>query len=550
MLKIENLSYRYPNRSENTLKNINLSITTGEFVLMAGKSGCGKSTLIKAITGIFETERRGCLSGKIFLDGRESQDLPPEEIALLAGTVYQTPDDQLFAMTVYDEVAFALENRGFPDEYIKTKVCETLEMVGLGDRVDYSIQALSGGQRQRLALASVLVTGPRLLVLDEPISQLNPQGAHDFLRLLQELNQKQNLTILLIEHRVNEIAGYFSRIIVMNEGSIAYDGDINKVWPAVSRLKNIGLREPQNIILCRLLKLPELVNDADTVAAMVTDVYGNLKIVNKYQSVVAATGQTILDIKNVYYKYDNALEDTLKNISFTLQKGKITALMGVNGTGKSTLMNLLGGIAAIDRGTICLDGRDLQNERFNVGYLRQEADLMLLADSVREELCWNNKKISEVELQIMLKKIGLENYAGDFPLALSKGQRLRVILSAVLMQKPKLLLLDEPTTGQDQQSLEEIKKLLCAYAEDGGSVFFCTHDVELASEIADSVILMNDGQIIADDITSKVLTDRNYLKLCGLKAPTMLDVTDLLHIRPLLTAKEVADYVLASAVGR
>lgn len=423
-------------------------------------------------------------------------------------------------------------------------------MVGLGDRVDYSIQALSGGQRQRLALASVLVTGPRLLVLDEPISQLNPQGAHDFLRLLQELNQKQNLTILLIEHRVNEIAGYFSRIIVMNEGSIAYDGDINKVWPAVSRLKNIGLREPQNIILCRLLKLPELVNDADTVAAMVTDVYGNLKIVNKYQSVVAATGQTILDIKNVYYKYDNALEDTLKNISFTLQKGKITALMGVNGTGKSTLMNLLGGIAAIDRGTICLDGRDLQNERFNVGYLRQEADLMLLADSVREELCWNNKKISEVELQIMLKKIGLENYAGDFPLALSKGQRLRVILSAVLMQKPKLLLLDEPTTGQDQQSLEEIKKLLCAYAEDGGSVFFCTHDVELASEIADSVILMNDGQIIADDITSKVLTDRNYLKLCGLKAPAMLDVTDLLHIRPLLTAKEVADYVLASAVGR
>lgn len=550
MLKIENLSYRYPNRSENTLKNINLSITTGEFVLMAGKSGCGKSTLIKAITGIFKTERRGCLSGKIFLDGRESQDLPPEEIALLAGTVYQTPDDQLFAMTVYDEVAFALENRGFPDEYIKTKVCETLEMVGLGDRVDYSIQALSGGQRQRLALASVLVTGPRLLVLDEPISQLNPQGAHDFLRLLQELNQKQNLTILLIEHRVNEIAGYFSRIIVMNEGSIAYDGDINKVWPAVSRLKNIGLREPQNIILCRLLKLPELVNDADTVAAMVTDVYGNLKIVNKYQSVVAATGQTILDIKNVYYKYDNALEDTLKNISFTLQKGKITALMGVNGTGKSTLMNLLGGIAAIDRGTICLDGRDLQNERFNVGYLRQEADLMLLADSVREELCWNNKKISEVELQIMLKKIGLENYAGDFPLALSKGQRLRVILSAVLMQKPKLLLLDEPTTGQDQQSLEEIKKLLCAYAEDGGSVFFCTHDVELASEIADSVILMNDGQIIADDITSKVLTDRNYLKLCGLKAPAMLDVTDLLHIRPLLTAKEVADYVLASAVGR
>ena len=175
---------------------------------------------------------------------------------------------------------------------------------------------------------------------------------------------------------------------------------------------------------------------------------------------------------------------------------------------------------------------------------------MLLADSVREELCWNNKKISEAELQIMLKKIGLENYAGDFPLALSKGQRLRVILSAVLMQKPKLLLLDEPTTGQDQQSLEEIKKLLCAYAEDGGSVFFCTHDVELASEIADSVILMNDGQIIADDITSKVLTDRNYLKLCGLKAPAMLDVTDLLHIRPLLTAKEVADYVLAAAVGR
>lgn len=548
MLEIRDLTYRYKARKETTLKEITLIVDDGEMVLLAGRSGCGKSTLIKVITGILRLDNSGVINGSIVLDGKDILNLSPEEIGLKIGTVYQTPDDQLFAMTVFDEVAFALENQGYTDDVINKEVFDILSKVGLNGMENNGIHTLSGGQRQRLALASVLVTKPKILILDEPVSQLNPQGAHEFLKLLKNLNEENNLTIILIEHRVNELAKYFDRIVVMYDGSIAYDGNIEKVWDSVGYKKNIGLREPQNIRLCRLLNLSQIVDNTELIVKMIQKKFV-CKKKKELTEIKKLSESPILEVKNVDFRYENLLKNILNLISFNLFPGEITALMGFNGAGKTTLMNLLSGLMNPSNGEILLNGIELNKNLFNIGYLRQEADLMLLADTVKEELTWNNP-LSDSVLENILDNLNLKKYSNDFPLALSKGQRLRLILGAILARNPKLLLLDEPTTGQDQESLNSIKLQLLDYALNGGTIFFCTHDVELAAEIATKVIILDRGKIIANGFAKEVLTNPIYLKKGGLEPTTILHISTELEIEPCLIAEEVASNVCPSALGR
>lgn len=547
MLKIENLSYRYPSRHRFTLKQINLQLADGEMLLLAGRSGCGKSTLIKAISGLLGDEGTGELQGSIYLAGEDVTHWPPEKIGCLAGTVYQSPDDQLFAMTVADEVGFALENQGVDDEVLRRRVSETLALVGLAGFEKYSIHKLSGGQRQRLALASILITKPKLLILDEPVSQMNPQGVQSFMELLTQLNQQEGIAILMIEHRVNELYPYFKRLAIMQEGQLIYDGSLENAWYVLTHKEDAGVREPQNVKLCRLLHLSQLTAENDTVVELIKDecTLQKPQLENKY----SASHKLLLEAQNLSYTYPAAPKATLHELNFSLYQGEITALMGFNGAGKSTLMNLIGGLTATKAGKLFFQGRPMDKSLAQIGYLRQEPDLMLLADTVREELYWKNKHITPAEVERLLKKLGLTQYAEDFPLALSKGQRVRVVLGAMLAQKPSLLLLDEPTTGQDEESLKEIKKLLFDYRNGGGSVFICTHDIELASETADRVMLLNQGKILADGATKEILSNRSLLEQAGLIAPELLTVCDKLQIKSCITIEEVARYVRKTAVG-
>lgn len=549
MLKIEDLSYRYLSRHKFTLKKINLQLAEGEMLLLAGRSGCGKSTLIKAISGLLNNHDKGELRGSIYLNGEDITHFTPEKIGIMVGTVYQSPDDQLFAMTVADEVGFALENQGLQQDYIREQVSETLRLVGLAGFESYSIHQLSGGQRQRLALASILITKPRLLILDEPVSQMNPQGVQDFLNLLLRLNREEKIAILMVEHRVNELAGYFKRLAVMQNGQIIYDGATEKAWSTLDGKEEVGLREPQNVKLCRLLELSELSSVHQKVVNLIKEECciseGGTKICK-----ACCKSKRIVEVQKLRYKYPGANVETLHGLNFDLCEKQITALMGFNGAGKSTLMNLLGGLANVEDGVVNLDNAPISKGLGKIGYLRQEPDLMLLADTVWEELCWKNKHITPEEVRALLVKLNLEDYAKDFPLALSKGQRLRVVLGAMLAKKPKLLLLDEPTTGQDEQSLKEIKKLLLDYKNNGGCVFICTHDVELATEVADRVIVLSQGQILADAPTNEVLSNRQLLNAGGLTASSLLDVCQEINVPPCIAAEEVKCYVSSAAVGR
>ena len=548
MLKIDNLSYRYPSRKQFTLKNINLTLADGEMLLLAGRSGCGKSTLIKAVSGLLGSEERGELQGAIYLQGEDISKWPPEKTGQLVGTVYQSPDDQLFAMTVADEVGFALENQGEELEVIARKVSETLELVGLGGFEDYSIHKLSGGQRQRLALASILVTRPGLLILDEPVSQMNPQGVQSFMQLLVHLNREAGIAILMIEHRVNELCKYFSRLAVMQEGRIVYDGLVADAWQAMTGRGDLGLREPQTVKLCRALQLSELTTEPERIVQMLRHECEPLPAAAQAQ--LAGPQKPLLEARDLYYTYPGSKEPTLKKLQFTLYQGQITAIMGFNGAGKSTLMNLLGGLTQTQQGSMLLEGKPVDKQLGKIGYLRQEPDLMLLADTVREELCWKNNTITQQELQLLLKHMNLEEYADDFPLALSKGQRLRVVLGAMLAKKPALLLLDEPTTGQDEQSLAEIRRLLLAYKEQGGSIFICTHDMELAAQVADRVIVLCAGKIIADGTTEEVLSNKELVEAGGLTPSALLPVCEQAGLPPCITVEGVKRYVRKTAVGR
>ena len=547
MLKINSFSYRYQSRESFTLNNIELSLKPGEMLLLAGRSGCGKSTLIKAISGLLGSDGAGESKGSIYLQNEDITTWPPEKIGQLVGTVYQSPDDQLFAMTVADEVGFALKNQGLEPELIAAKVSETLALVGLEGFEEYSIHKLSGGQRQRLALASILITRPKLLILDEPVSQMNPQGVQSFLQLLLRLNREEHIAILMIEHRVNELYNYFPRLAVMEGGRIIYDGSMEEAWYAISERQDVGVREPQNVKLCRALGLPRLTSHCESIVTMISQQYSinsdtKISSANSCNSDIL-TDELLLQAKGVSYTYPGSESPTLQSLNFELHRGEIVGLMGFNGAGKSTLMNLLGGLTNVEKGSICLGSLPIAKSLGKIGYLRQEPDLMLLADTVHEELCWKNKGLTQDALEKLLRKLHLEQYADDFPLALSKGQRLRVVLGAMLAKSPELLLLDEPTTGQDEQSLQEIKELLADYRKQGGTVFICTHDVELAAEITDRIIVLRQGRIIADAGANQVLSDADLLREGGLTPSPLLEIASQIGLPPCITVKEVEHYV-------
>ena len=535
---------RYKTRETDTLKGISLSIDDGEMILLAGRSGCGKSTLIKAMTGLLGNGE-AVMSGDILLCGNDTKTMTPEDIGLMAGTVYQTPDDQLFAMTVADEVGFALENRGESPETVAREVKKALEKTGLSGFETRSIHALSGGQRQRLALASVLVTHPKLLILDEPVSQMNPAGVRDFLALLATLNREDGMTILVAEHRVNELAKSFKRLLVMSEGEIAYDGPTEEAWSLIGDSETYGLREPQTVRLGRALGLPVLSSDIDITAAQIKETKHVVKEIPEISEETVQKQPDFLVCQNLRYTYPGAEAETLHDISFTLARGTITAVMGENGAGKSTLMNVLAGLTGPDSGDILLEGKPLSRRLGSIGYMRQEADLMLLADTVEEELTFHESHVSEAELTDLLETLHLSSYRRDFPLALSKGQRLRTVFGAILARKKQtLFLLDEPTTGQDRDSLAELKRLLQTAAASGRTILMITHDTEMAADIADRILLMEGGRILADGAPHEILSNRALLETSGLTVPPMLALSEKLSISPCVTIGEVIRHVI------
>ena len=526
-IEMKSVFYRYNGKSENAIEHINLEIKQGEFILLAGVSGCGKSTLLKTFNGIIPQESLGHMCGEVLVNNISTRGLKVSEIGKKIGVVFQNPDDQIFATTVFDEVAFALENRNEEAHRIEAAVEEILTQVGLDGFAERKVATLSGGQKQRLTLAAVMVAKPDLLILDEPISQIDPQGAKELLSILRKINKTNKTTIIIVEHRIHEVIKSCDRLIVMDKGRIVWDGNQDDVVKDYVHLQKMGLRWPQSMELLHCLKLENGLLVTEEIIKRIRRKCQINKFLGEYSFVKPVTQDLICKIENLSFSYNKNGEKTLKKINLDISKGEFIALMGKNGSGKTTLLKLLANLLLPKDGRIEFFGVK------RIGLVLQNPDLMLFNFTVREEVrCESlHKKINieEKNYQKILEKLTLSAFENEFPLTLSRGQRFRVAIAATLLAKPDMLILDEPTTGQDIRNINSVVDLLREYLANGGTVLCCTHDMEIAVQNASRIIILADGRIYAEGTVNDVFNNQEVESVAGIELPEIAHISEGLY---------------------
>ncbi len=523
MIKIENVSFKYPTREDFALQNITLHIDKGEFILLSGSTGCGKSTLLKCLNGIIPHESAGEFHGDIWIDDMNTREHPIRVLAQKVGLVFQNPDEQIFSTRVMDEVAFGLENLCFPREEIHARLEWALEKVGMKEFMKNSTSALSGGQKQRVAVASVLALKPEVLVLDEPISQLDPRGAHEVLHVVKKLSD-EGMTIILVEHRIHEVVSWADRVIIMDGGKIVLDTSARKVDEHLELFKKLGLRTPTRAKPGFGPGLQGGISPARVKMLKGTDKAGSAG-----RSVPSGKGflnrkQKLIEIRDLWFSYNhkNARDKEkciLKGITLDIYAGEVVAVLGDNGSGKTTLMHHLAGLHKPQRGSVMVAGKSTGNHNAyklagSVGIVFQNPSLMLTCDTVYDEIAFGpqNLKMSKEEIKKSvvkyLRAMELEDLTAFHPQTLSGGQRLRCATSAILSMNPAIILLDEPTSGQDILHIRKLMDLCRELALQGKAVVFITHDLEVAVEYADRILIMRDGKIVAEGTPEEILDQK------------------------------------------
>jgi energy-coupling factor transporter ATP-binding protein EcfA2 len=514
MISIQDLLFTYPGANKPALQGVTLQIPAGELCLVMGASGSGKSTLLRCINGLVPHFSGGNLQGSIRVNGLDPVRLSPREMSESVGFVFQDPEAQFVVDRVEDEIAFSLENVAMPIDEMEIRIEEALKLLELTSLRSRRLETLSGGERQRVAIAAALALRPQILVLDEPTSQLDPHGAEEVLETLMQLNKQLGLTVVLAEHRLERVLPYTGQIIYLsNEFPGSLTGEPREV------LGKIPLNPPM-IILGKALgwePLPLTIEEAQECARLTPMNFPSAKLDKLFtQPIVKGSEQSaFIQAKGVKVNYGSV--QALRGVDFKLNAGEITVLMGSNGAGKTTLLRALIGLVAIQGGSILVDGEDISGRSVadicqKVGYLPQDPNALLFADSVMEELLVTLRNhhldLSDpiTEPGLLLRRLGLEGKADDYPRDLSTGERQRVAMGAVMVTHPGGLLLDEPTRGLDYGAKQNLLGLLHTWRDEGMAILLVTHDVELAVQAADRVLLLEDGKITADGLPREVLT--------------------------------------------
>ena len=571
VIDARNLSFTYPGRTEPSLSGVTLAVHPGEFMLVSGPTGCGKSTLLKAMNGTIPHDSGGALGGEVSVLGRSTREAPFAWIASHAGLVFQSPDDQLFSSRPSDEVAFGLENLCLPPGEIAERVRWALDEVGLAGAADTPVVELSGGQKQRLAVASVIAMRPSALLLDEPLSQLDPAGAEQVLEVLARLGRDLDIAIVLVEHRMHTVARLASRIVLMEAGKVVLDSPAASAFDDLAVYERLGLRLPETIELMHRLHRPE--RTLDVAEAIELLKVGRMPLTPREMSKSASvppSGEPLVELTALSARYSRRGPDVLRGIDLRVDAGDVLAVMGANGSGKSTLLFALlgelrpsGGSGTVLGEPLAARGRRLRPG--DVAMLLQNPDLMLLCDRVDEEISAgpSNLGLGEAEAGRRAAKtmavLGVADLAAEPPLALSRGQRLRVALASILSMAPRLLLLDEPTTGQDRLQIESMMDHLTGkrgqtpfacrpegcFAQKGSDLFFpavifCTHDVSTAARYADRVLVLCEGRALASGAPSEVFADDAVMSRAGLHPPVATEISLALGLGPVISVEDLA----------
>ena len=507
VLKVENLSFAYPGSDNNTIEDISFSIDAGEFVALIGATGSGKSTLMRLLKR--ELMPLGRISGRISYEGVEIEALEPRQSACKIGYVMQRPEQQIVTDKVWHELAFALENMGLEQSVIRRRVAEMASYFGISDWFERDVSELSGGQKQLLNLASVMVMQPDVLLLDEPTSQLDPIAANDFLNTVRKLNQDMGLTVILIEHRLEEALPMADRVLVMEKGRLIMN------LPPEAACEQLRRHDVLLDAMPGAVRLFHQLNAEGNCPITVRD--GRRFVREYYLNDIRRTERTAPDrnpesaisFRNVFFRYGRENPDVLQGMNLDVRRGEIFCFLGANGSGKSTLLKLAAGLHAPYSGKISIFGRKIKEYKGHslyrkcVAMLPQDAQTVFLKSSVRDEL-------KEVHADLDALPYRLDHLLDRHPYDLSGGEQQLAALAKVLASEPQLLLLDEPTKGIDAHAQKAVLEILLRLKARGVAIIIVTHDVEFAAKCADRCALFFRGEIVSEDIPSRFFDENSF----------------------------------------
>ena len=541
MIELKDFSFQYKAQSEPTLKNLNLTIYKGEKVLIVGPSGSGKSTIGQCLNGIIPNIYKGTSSGQFLIQGKEAFDLSIYEKSHLVSTVLQDTDGQFIGLSVSEDLAFALENDMVDLGTMKERVQSWAERLDLMKLLDHRPQDLSGGQKQRVSLAGVLIDESPILLFDEPLANLDPKSGQDIIDLIDQIHEEQGTTTIIIEHRLEDVLYRpVDRVILINQGQVLYNGQPDELLRTTLLAEN-GIREP-----LYLTTLRQLGQDIDQLEHL--DRLEDIELTGVNRSIPEATftktGETeeLLKLEQISFAYQEN-HPILKDISLTIPKGQRLAIVGKNGAGKSTLAKAICGFITTE-GQYTSRGEDIKQESVKeraerVGYVLQNPNQMISTNMIFDEVALglrlrgvSEEDIKERVYQV-LKTCGLYEFR-KWPIsALSYGQKKRVTIASILVLGPEILVLDEPTAGQDQRNYTEIMEFLDSLQQKGHTIIMITHDMQLMLDYSDRAIVVTDGRIIADLSPAELFTRPDILGQANLKETSIFALANRLGVDPL-----------------
>ena len=547
IISFKNFSFQYRAQKKPTLQDINLDIYPGERVLIAGPSGSGKSTLAACINGLNPFSNPGACSGTLTVDGVDAPHSSIFELAGHVGTVLQDPDGQFIGLTVGEDIAFSLENNCTPQPEMKEIVQHAAELVGIENHLGFAPHELSGGQKQRVSLAGVMVDDVKILLFDEPLANLDPATGKQAIELIDTIQQKTDTTVLIIEHRLEDVLWRnLDRIVLVNEGRILADLCPDELLSS-SLLAENGIREPLYVTAMRYAGIavtPE--KHPAHIHSVVLDEADTARLHSWFQAeplpAPKPAPEPLLEVKNLCFGYNKG-QHTLQNVSFSIGKGEMVSIVGRNGAGKSTLSKLICGFETQDSGEIYLNGKDLKDENIrrrakHIGYVMQNPNQMISKTMIYDEVAMALQGSGMTDEQIREKVEDTLKVCGLYPFrnwpvsALSFGQKKRVTIASVLVQDPELILLDEPTAGQDFRHYTDIMEFLQGLNARGVTVVMITHDMHLMLEYTPRALVFCDGQLIADRSASAVLCDPELIERAALKETSLYTLANRCGIAP------------------
>ena len=547
IISFRNFSFQYRAQKRPTLTDIDLEIYPGERVLIAGPSGSGKSTLAGCINGLNPFSNPGECTGTLTVDGVDAPHSSLFELSAHVGTVLQDPDGQFIGLTVGEDIAFALENSCTPQDEMHAITRHAAELVGIENHLGYAPHELSGGQKQRVSLAGVMVDQVKILLFDEPLANLDPATGKQAIELIDEIQKKTDTTVLIIEHRLEDVLWRnVDRIVLVNDGTILADLRPDELLSG-SLLAENGIREPLYVTALRYAGV-DITPDKHPahVDSLVLDDTDTQKLRDWFTARPRPAAQPerepLLEVKGLSFGYQKG-QQTLRDVSFSIGRGEMVSIVGRNGAGKSTLSKLICGFETPDAGEIFLNGKPLAEENIrrrarHIGYVMQNPNQMISKTMIYDEVALGLQRSGLTEEQIREKVEATLRVCGLYPFrnwpisALSFGQKKRVTIASVLVLDPELILLDEPTAGQDFRHSTDIMEFLRGLNARGVTVVMITHDMHLMLEYTRRALVFCDGRLIADRTAAAVLCDPALVEQAALKETSLYTLANRCGIAP------------------